>query len=75
MIYKQLFFDLYNALSADDLYKVILNYGLDESKYWKPYGDNNNNTGIFENQQSSPENALVRKRYIINIEVDYNDKT
>ncbi len=61
MDYKQLLFDLYNAPSADDLYEIVVKYGLDSSEYWKPYGGNINNAGTFENQQSSPENALVEK--------------
>lgn len=59
--FKKLLLDLYNAPSADALYEVILSYGLDSSEYWKPYGGNLNNAGTFENQQSSPENALVEK--------------
>ena len=59
--YKRLLLDLYNADSADSLYQVILSYGLDTAEYWKPYGGNMNNAGTFENQQSSPENALVEK--------------
>lgn len=58
---KKLLLDLYNAPNADALYKVVLSYGLDSSEYWKPYGGNLNNAGTFENQQSSPENALVEK--------------
>lgn len=34
---------------------------MDSPNYWKPYGANFNNAGTFENQQSSPENALVEK--------------
>lgn len=59
--YKKLLLDLYNAPNADALYEVVLSYGLDSSEYWKPYGGNLNNAGTFENQQSSPENALVEK--------------
>ena len=59
--FKKLLLDLYNAPNADALYKVVLSYGLDGSEYWKPYGENFNNAGTFENQQSSPENALVEK--------------
>lgn len=59
--YKRLLIDLYNAESADSLYQVILSYGLDATEYWKPYGGIKNNAGTFENQQSSPENALVEK--------------
>lgn len=59
--YKKLLLDLYNAPNADALYQIIISYGLDGSNYWKPYGGNLNNAGTFENQQSSPENALVEK--------------
>lgn len=59
--FKKLLLDLYNAPTADAIYQVVLSYGLDGSKYWKPYGGNFNNAGTFENQQSSPENALVEK--------------
>ena len=59
--YKRLLIDLYNAPNADTLYQLIVSYGLDSSDYWRPYGGNFNNAGTFENQQSSPENALVEK--------------
>lgn len=59
--YKKLLLDLYNAPNADSLYQMILSYGLDTSEYWKPYGGISNNAGTFENQQSTPENALVEK--------------
>ena len=59
--YKKLLLELYNASDASALYQLIVTYGLDGSDYWKPYGGNFNNAGTFENQQSSPENALVEK--------------
>ncbi len=59
--YKKLLLELYNAPDSDSLYKLIVSYGLDTPEYWKPYGGNINNAGTFENQQSSPENALVEK--------------
>lgn len=40
---------------------VIEKYCLNNPENWRPYGGNQNNAGIFENQQSSPENALVEK--------------
>lgn len=61
MDYKKILFDLYNAPDADSLYNIVVSYGLDSPNYWKPYGANFNNAGTFENQQSSPENALVEK--------------
>lgn len=59
--YKKLLLDFYNAPDSDSLYKLVVSYGLDTPEYWKPYGGNMNNAGTFENQQSSPENALVEK--------------
>ena len=61
MDYKKILFDLYNAPDADSLYNTVVSYGLDSPNYCKPYGANFNNAGTFENQQSSPENALVEK--------------
>ena len=58
---KKLLLDLYNATSSEDVYRVVMDYGIDSPDYWHPYGDNPNNAGTFENQQSSPENALVEK--------------
>ncbi len=58
---KKLLLDLYNAASSEDVYNVVKAYGIDGPEYWKPYGGNQNNAGTFENQQSSPENALVEK--------------
>lgn len=58
---KQLLLDLYNASSSQAVYDTVIRYGLDGSEYWRPYGGNQNNAGTFENQQSSPENALVEK--------------
>lgn len=58
---KQLLFDLYNAGSSRAVFDVVTRYGLDGPEYWEPYGGNQNNAGTFENQQSSPENALVEK--------------
>lgn len=58
---KKLLLDLYNAASSEDVYRVVMDYGIDGPEYWLPYGGNPNNAGTFENQQSSPENALVEK--------------
>ena len=58
---KKLLLDLFNADSAEAVHNIILFYGLDEPTNWKPYGGNTNNAGTFENQQASPENALVEK--------------
>ena len=58
---KQLLYDLFNAESSLKVHEVVVRYGLDSSENWRPYGNNQNNAGTFENQQSSPENALVEK--------------
>lgn len=58
---KQLLLDLYYAKDSKSIYDIIVQYGLDSAEFWKPYGGNSNNAGTFENQQSSPENALVEK--------------
>lgn len=58
---KQLLYDLFNAESSLKVHEIVVRYGLDSSENWHPYGDNLNNAGTFENQQSSPENALVEK--------------
>lgn len=58
---ETLLFDLYNAESAEAVHQVIKKYGLCDESNWKPYGGNANNAGTFENQQSTPEGALVEK--------------
>ena len=58
---QKLLLDLYNAPSSEAVYKIIKEYDLDGPSNWKPYGDNQNNAGTSENQQSTPENALVEK--------------
>lgn len=58
---KGLLIKFYNASDSDALHKIVLDTGLDGPSNWRPYGGNQNNAGTFENQQSSPENALVEK--------------
>lgn len=58
---KELLLECYNAFDGEKLQKIVDKHGLDAAEYWKPYGGNKNNAGTFENQQSSPENALVEK--------------
>ncbi len=59
--YKKLLFDFYNAKDGKALHDIVVQNGLDGQEYWRPYGGTKNNAGTFENQQSSPENALVEK--------------
>lgn len=59
---KSLFYALYQAPVESHVHKVLENYGLDSSpENWRPYGGNQNNYGVVENQQSSPIAALVEK--------------
>lgn len=58
---QRLLYDLYNANSSESVYNVVEKYHLNNPENWHPYGGNQNNAGTFENQQSSPENALVEK--------------
>lgn len=57
----ELLYALYNAPSSDAVFHIVEQYGLNGPENWRPYGDNQNNAGTFENQQASPENALVEK--------------
>ena len=59
---KQLFSKLYLAATEDEVDKII-NTHLDvfKSKNWHPLGDNDNNFGVIENQQSTPIAALIEK--------------
>lgn len=57
----ELLYSLYNASSSDAVFQIVEQYGLNGPENWRPYGDNQNNAGTFENQQASPENALVEK--------------
>ncbi len=57
----ELLYSLYNASSSDAVFQIVEQFGLNGPENWRPYGDNQNNAGTFENQQASPENALVEK--------------
>jgi hypothetical protein len=60
---KNLFFELYNASSEDEVEKVISKNSsiFTKSENWRPLGGNENNFGVIENQQSSPIAALIEK--------------
>ncbi|WP_299223186.1 hypothetical protein [uncultured Psychroserpens sp.] len=59
---KKLFFKLYNAPTEKDVLEIINEEPtFFSSDNWKPLGDNPNNYGIIENQQSSPIAALIEK--------------
>ena len=57
-----LFWDLYRASIEEDVDKVLERYGLGTNPTnWRPYGQNESNFGVVENQQSSPIPALIEK--------------
>ncbi len=59
---ERLFWDLYKGSVEEDVHKVLERYGLGtDPTYWRPYGQNESNFGVVENQQSSPIPALIEK--------------
>ena len=59
---ENLFWELYRASEADDVSKVLIRHQLVHSpSNWRPYGGNDNNFGVVENQQASPISALIEK--------------
>ena len=59
---EQLFFDLYNAPVEKEVDNVLNNYRLIRNpSNWCPYGGNESNFGVVENQQASPIPALIEK--------------
>ena len=59
---ESLFWDLYKAAIERDVDKVLERHGLDGNPaHWRPYGQNESNFGVVENQQSSPIPALIEK--------------
>lgn len=57
-----LFWELYRCPVEDHVTNALDKYGLLNSpENWKPYGGNENNFGVVENQQASPIPALVEK--------------
>lgn len=59
---KSLFLELYHAPKESVVEEVIRNnVALNDSRNWRPYGQNESNYGVVENQQSSPIPALVEK--------------
>lgn len=59
---EALFWKLYRCPVEADVRVVLEDEGLLESpSNWKPYGGNDNNYGVVENQQASPIPALVEK--------------
>ena len=58
---RRLFFQLYQAQAEAEVDKVMYNYANGNDYVWCPLGDNKNNFGVIENQQSSPIAALIEK--------------
>lgn len=59
---EKLFHELYEASTEDELEAVLRRYPvLDEPENWRPYGGNESNFGVVENQQASPIPAMVEK--------------
>jgi len=59
---EQLFWELFKAPVEGDVEKVLKKYGLiQNSNNWRPYGQNESNFGVVENQQASPIPALIEK--------------
>jgi len=59
---KALFWELYKCPVEVDVENILKKYNIiGSSKNWRPYGGNENNYGVVENQQASPIPALVEK--------------
>ena len=59
---EQLFFDLYKAPVEAEVEKVLARHSLlNDPANWCPYGGNESNFGVVENQQASPIPALIEK--------------
>ena len=57
-----LFWELYKAPIESDAEDVLDHYSLlDSPENWRPYGQNESNFGVVENQQASPVPALIEK--------------
>lgn len=59
---KELAIALAKAEKEEDVIRILKDNGFwDDNKYWRPYGDNDNNYGTIGNQQSASDAALVEK--------------
>ena len=59
---KKLFTELYTASTEAELDEVLSRYpGLQAIENWRPYGRNESNYAVVENQQASPIPAFVEK--------------
>lgn len=59
---EKLFHELYEASTEEELETVLKRYpALNSAENWRPYGGNESNFGVVENQQASPIPAMVEK--------------
>lgn len=59
---KDLCLSIYNCNNYGELYSLVHSHPLlSNNQNWRPYGNERNNCGTFENQQSKAEAALVEK--------------
>ncbi len=59
---EKLFWRFFNSHTEDEVEDILKDYGLIESaENWKPYGNNENNYAIVENQQAAAVPALIEK--------------
>ena len=59
---ERLFWELYRSAIEQDVDTVLARHGVMEiPAHWRPYGENESNFGVVENQQSSPIPALIEK--------------
>ena len=59
---ESLFWELFRAGTEDAVAHVIDRHpAFQDPENWKPYGQNESNFGVVENQQASPIPALVEK--------------
>lgn len=62
MTNEELFWEFYRASTEAEVNAVFeRNPHLKGSEYWRPYGGNESNFGVVENQQANPIPALVEK--------------
>lgn len=60
--HEDLFWKLFNSSREEDVDEVIESHpDLFKRENWYPYGDNESNFGVVENQQAAPVPALVEK--------------
>ena len=59
---KRLFWDIYQAPVEGEVEKTLERYSLlNNPENWRPYGGNESNFSVVENQQASPIPALIEK--------------